>query len=70
MHMHAVRAAQLFVMDLMDALEQHPPPAPARNAVDLLVAVGRQQEYLAANGLLPPRGHPGELDALRVRGKP
>ena len=58
---------QLFVGDLMDALGQHPPPQPSRMAVDLLVAVGQQQEYLAAHGLLPPHGHPGALDALRVR---
>ncbi len=59
--------AQMFVADLMDALEQHPPPQPSLPAVDLLVSVGQQQKYLDANGLLPPAGHPGALDALQVR---
>ena len=57
---------QLFVADLMAALEQHPPPQPSQPAVDLLVSVGQQQKYLDANGLLPPAGHPGALDALQV----
>lgn len=57
---------QLFVADLMVALEQHPPPQPSQPAVDLLVSVGQQQKYLDANGLLPPAGHPGAMDALQV----
>ena len=51
----------------MVALEQHPPPQPSQQAVDLLVSVGQQQKYLDANGLLPPAGHPGALDAFQVR---
>lgn len=50
----------------MAALEQHPPPQPSQQAVDLLVSVGQQQKYLDANGLLPPAGHPGALDAFQV----
>ena len=61
-----MRCLQMFVEDLMVALEQHPPPQPSQPAVDLLVSVGQQQKYLDANGLLPPAGHPGALDALQV----
>lgn len=44
----------------------HPPPQPSKAAVDLLVTVGQQQEYLLWHNLLPPPGHPGSLDALEV----
>ena len=60
--------AQLFLAKLTDVLAQHPPPQPSRPAVDLLVAVGQQQEYLLFHNLLPPPGHPGALDALQVFG--
>lgn len=59
--------SQMLVMDLTHTLEHFPPPQPSRSAVDLLVSVGRHQEYLAAHGLLPPKDHPGSLDALKVR---
>ena len=59
--------AQLFVAKLTDVLGQHPPPQPSRPAVDLLVTVGQQQEYLLFHNLLPPPGHPGALDALQAR---
>ena len=52
---------------LTDVLGQHPPPQPSRPAVDLLVTVGQQQEYLLFHNLLPPPGHPGALDALQAR---
>lgn len=58
--------AQMLVKDTMDTLAEHPPPQPTRPAVNLLVAVGKQQEYLAINNLLPPPDHPGALDALQV----
>ncbi|EIE27268.1 hypothetical protein COCSUDRAFT_55287 [Coccomyxa subellipsoidea C-169] len=64
----AAEYGRLFVADLMVALEQHPPPQPSQPAVDLLVSVGQQQKYLDANGLLPPAGHPGAMDALQVFG--
>ncbi|KAK9806759.1 hypothetical protein WJX72_001747 [[Myrmecia] bisecta] len=57
-----------FVAKLDRVLRAHPPPQPSRPAVDLLVTVGQQQEYLAWHNLLPPAGSPGELDALRVFG--
>jgi hypothetical protein len=56
----------MLVKDVMDTLAQYPPPQPTRPAVNLLVAVGKQQEYLARNNLLPPPGNPGALDALQV----
>ena len=59
--------AQLFVAKLTDVLGQYPPPQPSRPAVDLLVTVGQQQEYLLFHNLLPPPGHPGALDALQAR---
>ena len=52
---------------LTDVLGQFPPPQPSRPAVDLLVTVGQQQEYLLFHNLLPPPGHPGALDALQAR---
>lgn len=58
---------QMLIMDLTHALELYPPPQPTRAAVDLLVTVGKHQEYLVTHGLLPPHDHPGSLDALKVR---
>ena len=58
---------QMLIMDLTHALELYPPPQPTRAAVDLLVTVGKHQEYLVTHGLLPPPDHPGYLDALKVR---
>ena len=57
---------QMLVMDLTHTLEHFPPPQPSAGAVNLLVTVGLHQEYLVQHGLLPPRDHPGSLDALRV----
>ena len=57
----------MLIMDLTHALELYPPPQPTRAAVDLLVTVGKHQEYLVTHGLLPPHDHPGSLDALKVR---
>ncbi len=56
----------MLIMDLTHALELYPPPQPTRAAVDLLVTVGKHQEYLVTHGLLPPHDHPGSLDALKV----
>jgi len=53
---------------LTAVLADHPPPEPSPPAVDLLVAIGRQQEFLAWHNLAPPAGHPGALDALAVFG--
>ena len=53
-------------MKLVQTLAQFPPPQPTQPAVDLLVTVGQQQEYFSWNNLLPPAGHPGRLDALKV----
>ena len=57
--------AQLFVGKLTDVLGQYPPPQPSRPAVDLLVTVGQQQEYLLFHNLLPPRSeeHTSELQS-------
>jgi len=57
---------QMLIMDLTDALELYPPPQPTRPAVDLLVTVGKHQEYLDHHGLLPSQDHAGSLDALKV----
>ena len=57
----------MLVMDLTHTLQHYPPPQPTRPAVDLLVIVGKHQEYLAKHGLLPARDHPGFVDALKVR---
>ena len=57
----------MLVMDLTHTLQHYPPPQPTRPAVDLLVIVGKHQEYLAKHGLLPARDHPGSVDALKVR---
>lgn len=51
-------------------LRQFPPPQPKKPAVDLLVAVGDQQQYLLQNGLSPPPGSEGALDALQVNSVP
>jgi len=51
---------------LKTVLRQFPPPQPKKPAVDLLVAVGDQQQYLLQNGLSPPPGSEGALDALQV----
>jgi hypothetical protein len=56
----------MLVKDIVETLADYPPPQPTCPAVNLLVAVGKQQEYLARNNLLPPAGHPGALDALQV----
>ena len=61
-----VFSAQMLVMDLTHTLEHFPPPQPSAGAVNLLVTVGKHQEYLVQHGLLPPRNHPGSLDALKV----
>ena len=53
-------------MKLVKTLAQFPPPQPTQAAVDLLVTVGQQQEYFSWHNLLPPVGHPGALDALKV----
>lgn len=60
--------AQELVDKLMATLEQFPPQQPSRPAVDLLVAIGEQQQYLLYTNLLPPPGSPGALDALQVFG--
>ena len=57
---------QEFLGKLVATLAQFPPPQPSRPAVDLLVTVGQQQEYLAWHNLLPSRGEQGALDALQV----
>ena len=57
---------QEFLGKLVSTLAQFPPPQPSRPAVDLLVTVGQQQEYLAWHNLLPSRGEQGSLDALQV----
>ena len=57
-----------YAAKLSSVLAAHPPPEPSPPAVDLLVAVGRQQEFLAWHNLAPPAGHPGALDALAVFG--
>ena len=61
---------QMLVMDLSHALELYPPPQPTRSAVDLLVTVGKHQEYLVTHSLLPAHDHPGSLDALKVCSAP
>lgn len=58
--------SRLYLTALKDTLNMHPPPQPSKAAVDLLVTVGQQQEYLLWHNLLPPPGHPGSLDALEV----
>lgn len=63
-------AAQEFLQRLKTVLRQYPPPQPKKPAVDLLVAVGDQQQYLHINGLLPPSGSDGALDALQVEKEP
>ena len=58
--------SRLYLTALKDTLNMYPPPQPSKAAVDLLVTVGQQQEYLLWHNLLPPPGHPGSLDALAV----
>ncbi|CAK0784807.1 hypothetical protein CVIRNUC_008011 [Coccomyxa viridis] len=65
----AAEYGRMLVMDLKHTLEHFPPPQPSAGAVNLLVTVGKHQEYLMQHGLLPPRNHPGSLDALEVFGK-
>ena len=60
------RLSQEFLQRLTMVLRQYPPPQPKKPAVDLLVAVGDQQQYLDLHGLLPPHGSDGALDALQV----
>ena len=64
----AAEYGRLFADRLAAVLTAHPPPEPTQPAVDLLVTVGQQQEFLAYHNLLPPPGHPGALDALAVFG--
>lgn len=64
----AAEYGALYGARLAAVLAAHPPPEPFVPVVDLLVAVGRQQEFLAYHNLLPPAGHPGSLDALAVFG--
>ncbi len=59
---------QELIDKLLATLEQYPPQQPTRPAVDLLVAIGEQQQYLLYTNLLPPPGSPGALDALQVFG--
>ena len=61
-----LHALQEFIVKLVNSLAQFPPPQPTQPAVDLLVTVGQQQEYFSWHNLLPPAGHPGALDALKV----
>ena len=56
----------LYLSALQDTLDRFPPPHPSEAAVNLLVTVGQQQEFLLWHSLLPPPGHPGSLDALEV----
>ena len=58
---------RLYLRALEDTLNKYPPPQPSTAAVNLLVTVGQQQEFLLWHSLLPPPGHPGSLDALAVR---
>lgn len=57
---------QEYLLKLVNTLAQFPPPQPTQPAVDLLVTVGQQQEYFSWHNLLPPTGHPGSLDVLKV----
>ncbi|KAK9805114.1 hypothetical protein WJX73_010312 [Symbiochloris irregularis] len=57
-----------FLVKLVNSLAQFPPPQPTQPAVDLMVTLGQQQEYFSWHNLLPPAGHPGSLDALKVFG--
>jgi len=61
---------RLYLTALEDTLNKYPPPQPSTAAVNLLVTVGQQQEFLIWHSLLPPPGHPGSLDALAVRPLP
>ena len=62
----AAEYTRLYLTALKDTLNMYPPPQPSTAAVNLLVTVGQQQEFLLWHSLLPPPGHPGSLDALAV----
>ncbi len=62
----AAEYTRLYLTALEDTLNKYPPPQPSTAAVNLLVTVGQQQEFLIWHSLLPPAGHPGSLDALAV----
>ncbi|DBB16594.1 TPA: hypothetical protein ACH3X3_014851 [Trebouxia sp. C0006] len=62
----AAEYTRLYLTALEDTLNKYPPPQPSTAAVNLLVTVGQQQEFLIWHSLLPPPGHPGSLDALAV----
>ncbi|KAL3142941.1 hypothetical protein ABBQ38_003227 [Trebouxia sp. C0009 RCD-2024] len=62
----AAEYTRLYLSALQDTLDRFPPPQPSEAAVNLLVTVGQQQEFLLWHSLLPPPGHPGSLDALEV----
>ena len=57
---------QEFLALLDNTLNKYPPLQPTKAAVDLLVTVGQQQEYLLWHNLMPPPGQPGSLDAFAV----
>lgn len=64
--MTAAEYTRLYLSALQETLDRYPPPQPSEAAVNLLVTVGQQQEFLLWHSLLPPPGHPGSLDALEV----
>lgn len=66
MQVTAAEYTRLYLSALQDTLDRFPPPQPSQAAVNLLVTVGQQQEFLLWHSLLPPPGHPGSLDALEV----
>lgn len=66
MQVTAAEYTRLYLSALQDTLDRFPPPQPSEAAVNLLVTVGQQQEFLLWHSLLPPPGHPGSLDALEV----
>jgi len=66
----AAEYTRLYLTALKDTLNMYPPPQPSTAAVNLLVTVGQQQEFLIWHSLLPPPGHPGSLDALAVSPSP
>ena len=68
--MTAAEYTRLYLSALQDTLDRFPPPQPSEAAVNLLVTVGQQQEFLLWHSLLPPPGHPGSLDALEVTPTP
>lgn len=66
----AAEYTRLYLSALQETLDRYPPPQPSEAAVNLLVTVGQQQEFLLWHSLLPPPGHPGSLDALEVTHPP